>query len=305
MKKIFILLFLIICPISYTQSLSFITFGDWGREGKYGQQETADAMGKYAGENKTDFILVLGDNFYPTGVKSVNDPHWKESFEDVYTASSLQIPWYVTLGNHDYGRSVQAQIDYSGISSRWKLPARYYSFEETIGESTKALFVVIDSNPFIKSYLAMDKENDELDSNSINDLRKQNTALQLKWLDSVLASSNAKWKIVAAHHPIYSGGEHGDTPELIEQINPILIKYNVNLFLCGHDHDMQHIVKPEGTVNYFVAGSGSKLRLTKQTADTKFASSENGFLSITLYKDKIRSAFIGLNGLELYSAEIK
>lgn len=303
MKKIIYLVFLY-SSISFSQNISFITFGDWGREGKFGQQETADVMGKYADGHTADFVLVLGDNFYPTGVKSLNDPHWKISFENVYTAPSLQVPWYVTLGNHDYGGSIQAQIDYSAISSRWKLPSRYYSFEKNIDDSTKVLFVIIDSNPFIKSYLAMDKDNEELDTNSINDLRDQDKKKQLIWMDSVLANSNAKWKIVAAHHPVFSGGEHGDTPEMIDQVNPLLIKYNVNLFLCGHDHDMQHIVKPGSNVNYFVAGSGSKLRLTNKTGDTKFASSENGFLTVTITDKNIRAAFIGLNGEELYSAEI-
>ncbi len=304
MKKLLLLLFLF-NTLLYSQNISFITFGDWGREGKFGQQETADVMGKYASENKTDFIMVLGDNFYPTGVKSVTDPHWKVSYEDVYTAPSLQIPWYVTLGNHDYGGSIQAQIDYSALSSRWKLPARYYAFEQNIDKDTKALFVVIDSNPFLKSYLVMDKENAELDTNSVNELRNQDTKKQLLWLDSVLSNSNAKWKIVSAHHPVYSGGEHGNTAEMIELINPLLIKNNVNLFLCGHDHDMQHIIKPGYNVNYFVAGSGSKLRLTNKTDDTKFSSSENGFLTITITKDHIRSAFIGLSGSELYNYELK
>ena len=185
------------------------------------------------------------------------------------------------------------------------MPARYYSFEEKIDDNTKALIVVIDSNPFIKSYLVMDKDNGELDSNSVSDLNKQDTELQLRWLDSILASSNAKWKIVAAHHPVYSGGEHGDTPELVERVKPLLVKYNVNMFLCGHDHDMQHIVNPESKVNYFVSGTGSKLRPTTKTPYSLFAASENGFLAVTLDKNMIRAAFIGLTGSELYSAEIK
>jgi len=302
---LFVLILLYSSTFCTAQPVSFITFGDWGREGKYGQQETADVMGKYAEANNTDFILVLGDNFYPTGVKDVNDPHWKISFEDVYTASSLQIPWFVTLGNHDYGGNVQAQIDYSALSSRWNLPARYYSFEKTIVDGTTALFVVIDSNPFIKSYLTLDSNNEELDTASVNELRRQDTRLQLKWLDSVLSSSSAKWKIVAAHHPVYSGGEHGNTPEMIEEIEPILTKYKVNLYLCGHDHDMQHIKMPGSNINYFVAGSGSKLRKTAKTDNSLFASSENGFLNIRIEKDFIEATFIDVTGKEIYSYRIK
>jgi acid phosphatase len=304
MSRILLFLLLFWCPFCAAQSVSFITFGDWGREGKYGQQETADAMGKYAEDNKTDFILILGDNFYPVGVKSIEDPHWKLSFENVYTAPSLQIPWYITLGNHDYGGNVQAQVDYSINSSRWKLPARYYSFERNIDEKTSALFVVIDTSPFIKSYLSLDSNNEELDTASVNDLRRQDTKQQLRWLDSILASSTAKWKIVAAHHPVYSGGEHGDTPELIDDLDPILIRYNVNLYLCGHDHDMQHIKRPGSNVHYMVAGSGSKLRKTTKTEYSLFAASENGFLSIKIGVKEIRAAFIGVDDSELYSYEI-
>ncbi|MBZ0204344.1 MAG: metallophosphoesterase [Ignavibacteria bacterium] len=307
MKRSFlaVLIIVIFTLTGFSQSLNFITFGDWGREGMHGQKETADAMGTYAAVHNTKFILLLGDNFYPTGVKSADDNHWKVSFEDVYTAPSLQVPWHVAIGNHDYGGNVQAQIDYSSISSRWKLPARYYSFTQKIDENTEAIFVIIDSNPFIKSYLAMDKENGELDSNSVLELRKQNADAQLKWLDSVLSSSNAKWKIVAGHHPVYSGGEHGNTQELIDLVNPILINNKVNLYLAGHDHDMQHLKTGDSQVNYFVSGAGSKLRKTGKTEFTQFSASENGFLNISLSIDNIKCDFIGVDGNVLYGYEVR
>ncbi len=302
------ILSLVLCfsSILYSQSVSFIAFGDWGRDGKYNQKETAEQMGIYTQNNKTDFILTLGDNIYPTGVTSTSDSKWQTSFELIYTAPSLQIPWYVTIGNHDYGGSVQAEIDYSQISSRWKLPSRYYSFTQKIDDTTSALFVIIDSNPFIKSYLTFDKiENGELSENSVNDLRNQDTKEQLRWLDSILSSSNAKWKVVAGHHPVYSGGEHGNTPELIEQIEPVLEKNNVQLYLCGHDHDMQYLKKEGYSLNYFVAGTGSKLRLTGKTEYTVYSASENGFLAVTITNSNITASFIGLDGKELYAAIIR
>ena len=301
---LFIFLFLLISDF-YAQSVSFITMGDWGRGGNYGQTETAVAMGIYAEKNSTNFILVLGDNFYPTGVKSVNDSMWLASFENVYTFQSLQIPWYVAIGNHDYGGSVQAQIDYSNISSRWKLPARYYSFEKKIDDSTNVLFIITDTNPFIKSYLDINPENDELDSSSVEDLRKQDTKAQLNWIENVLKNSKAKWKIVSGHHPIYSGGLHGNTPELIEQFKPLFEKYNVNMYICGHDHDMQHLREQASSVNYFVAGSGSQLRPTAETANTLFAKSVNGFLAVNITTAEIISEFIDINGNELYKVNLK
>lgn len=304
-RILFSLFLLLVLQSCFAQKITFIAMGDWGRNGEFGQKETADEMGKYAEMNKVDFILTLGDNFYPTGVKNTVDNHWKTSFEDVYTASSLQVPWYITLGNHDYGGSVQAQIDYSALSNRWKLPSRYYSFESKIDDSAKALIVIIDSNPFIKSYYEINPEDSELNKGSIEDLKKQDVKIQLNWLDSVLSASDAKWKIVAGHHTVYSGGSHGNTPELIDDLKPLLEKYNVNLYLAGHDHDMQHLRETGSNVNYFVSGAGSQLRTAGKISSTLFSQSSNGFLAVSITNAGISASFISTEGKVLYEATIK
>ena len=235
-------------------------------------------MGVFAEKYKTGFVLTLGDNIYNTGVTGTDDPKWQTCFEQVYTASSLQIPWYASLGNHDYYGNVQAQVDYTNVSSRWKIPARYYYFEKNADEKTTVLFVIIDTNPFLESYRNM-KKNGTYDT-FIDEVNSQNTDTQLKWIDSVLASSNAKWKIVAGHHPVYSGGEHGNTDELIEKLRTLLEKYGVDMYLAGHDHDIQYLKKEGGSVNYFVSGAGSKLRETGTMEYTKFCKSINGFLAL-------------------------
>jgi hypothetical protein len=89
--------------------------GDFGYPGKGGkpcgehpdQRRVADAMFRYHTERmKFAFGLTLGDNFYPKGVKDIKDPHWKCSWEDFYTR--LEIPFYATLGNHDYRQNADA-----------------------------------------------------------------------------------------------------------------------------------------------------------------------------------------------------
>ena len=42
-----------------------------------------------------------GDNFYESGVDSISDDKWQTTFEAIYDAPALQVPWYAVLGNHD------------------------------------------------------------------------------------------------------------------------------------------------------------------------------------------------------------
>jgi hypothetical protein len=113
-------------------ALSFIALDDWGRNGEYNQHSVAGQMAVAARALDVQFILALGDNFYPSGVRSTADPQWRASFEDVYSAHALNVDWYVVLGNHDYKGNPQAEVDYSRVSRRWRMPARYDSVRRTI-----------------------------------------------------------------------------------------------------------------------------------------------------------------------------
>jgi len=55
---------------------------------------------------------------------------------------------------------------------------------------------------------------------------------------------------------VWSVGKHGPTKELVERLRPMLIKYNVSAYFCGHDHDVQHIHESNSTVEYFLSGAG-------------------------------------------------
>ena len=60
-----------------------------------------------------------------------------------------------------------------------------------------------------------------------------------------MSGSTAKWKIVVGHHAIRSAGHHGDTQELVKQLLPILQANNVDLYMNGHDHCLEHISSNE------------------------------------------------------------
>jgi len=118
----------------------------------------------------------------------------------------------------------------------------------------------------------------------------------------VLAASTAQWKIVIGHHPIYSGGGHGDTPELIETILPLLQAHKVQAYFNGHDHDLQHL--QAGSVNLFDSGAGSQHTPTIYTKRSKFAESCSGFTALSLQADKMDVRMIDNTGALRYTTTV-
>jgi tartrate-resistant acid phosphatase type 5 len=276
--------------------LRFLIFGDWGRDGQFHQTDVATQMGLAAAVRKCRFIISVGDNFYDKGVQTATDSQWKSSFEGIYTASSLAIPWYVILGNHDYKGRPEAQLDYAKAHPDWKMPARYFSAVEPITKTENAEFFFIDTSPFVEEYQTKEEMRDEIVS--------QDTNAQVAWLDQALSNSKATWKIVIGHHPIFSGGsEHGDQPELVRDINPLLEKHGVPAYFNGHDHDLQHIVR--GSVEYFNTGAGSKVRPPGPTEGSRFYKGTPGFMAVSLGVEKMHVDVIDYTGALLYQAEVK
>jgi tartrate-resistant acid phosphatase type 5 len=278
-------------------SLSFLVVGDWGRNGASHQRDVAAQMEKAAAETGSRFTVSVGDNFYEDGVISTSDPLWQSSFEQVYTGAHLQTPWYVALGNHDYGGLPQAQIDYSAISPRWHMPARYFKVTgDTLGRADTDLFV-IDTSP-----LMADLAN-RTEGRAAANVRSQDTDAQMAWLDSELSTSTAKWKLVIGHHTVFSGGStHGDTPEMIARVLPILQKHRVPVYINGHDHDLQHIER-DG-LSFVCTGAGSEVRPVKAIDGTKFCTAQSGFSVITVTADALHLEFRNYLGQTVYRSRI-
>lgn len=278
-------------------ALAFVAVGDWGRDGAAHQRDVAAQMGAAAAEAGSRFVVSTGDNFYENGVQSAQDPQWKTSFEDIYTAPALQTPWYVVLGNHDYRGVPQAEIDYAATNRRWHLPRRYYKVAGAeIGAPHVDMFF-IDTSPLVHSY------REKVHSVIAANVATQDVAAQLAWLDSELARSTAPWKIVVGHHTIYSGGsDHGNTPELVAQVAPILERRGVQVYMNGHEHDLQHI--RVGAVDYICTGAGSEVRPTGSIAGTKFALSRSGFAVVRLSRDVFDLEFRDYTGLPVYRTAI-
>lgn len=85
---------------------------------------------------------------------------------------------------------------------------------------------------------------------------------QWAWVRSTLASSTATWVFVVGHHPVWSTGDQGPTWELASRLNPMLVDAGVAVYVCGHEHMMEHLrpVPESNNVDYVVIGSGAYLQ---------------------------------------------
>ena len=277
----------------HKKALDFFIISDWGWNGYNQQQEVADGMTILADSIEPKFIVSCGDNFQVQGVASTQDPLWLTSFENVYKHLSLQVDWYPVLGNHDYRGNTQAEIDYSKISRRWKLDSHYYTFARKINDSISARLIFLDTPPLVDEYYKKP---------GYPDVFKQDSAKQMVWLKDVLANSKEQWKLVFGHHPVYSASnKHGNTPELIKRLKPLFEKYHVQFYICGHDHDMQHLMEKGKTVNYIVTGVGGEPRPANSNELSVFSKSVPGFSMISLFADSLQFYFIDSKGNAVYT----
>lgn len=283
------------------KSVNLLIIGDWGRVGEYRQREVAEQLGRAAHTTDIDFIVSTGDNFYPKGVQSVQDPLWKRSFEDIYTAFSLQEDWFPVLGNHDYAGVPEAQISYSSISRRWRMPARYHHFERVADDGSSVLFVFLDTSPFEKKYYAEDEE--EPFRSNIRAVAADSAA-QLAWLEHTLNASTADWKIVIGHHPLYSAGKRkGQTIDVSTSLLPILNKGGAHIYIAGHEHHLEYD-ELEGGLHHFISGAGSEVRPVTGNKHTRFVASSHGFLSMSLNRASALCNFINDAGSIIYQVTI-
>lgn len=269
---------------------NFFMANDLGRNGYYDQKPIAELMGIMAEEIGPECIIAAGDVHHFSGVESVNDPLWMTNYELIYTHPELMIEWLPILGNHEYRGVTQAVLDYTNVSRRWNMPARYYTkvYEE---DGTTVRFVMIDTTPIMSKY--------QEDRNKYPDACLQDNTTQLQWLDSVLCNAKEDWVLVVGHHPIYAQTSKEDSERLDMQnkVDTILRKYkNVAMYLCGHIHNFQHICVKGSDIDYVVNSSASLSRNVNPIKGTQYCSSEPGFSVIAADKNELCLHMIDKNG---------
>lgn len=250
------------------------------------QRDVARALASQDAREPFDLGITLGDNFYPNGLASVDSPRWRSQWEDLY--SPLEIRFYATLGNHDYldaPESLDAELGYTGRSVTWCLPKSYYTF--TAGP---VQFFALDTTPVEDPEEAVHAPATMAD--------------QTRWLARELETSRATWKVVYGHHPIYTNGEHGSDhgeglgvlPAVRDYLFPLLEQHKVDIYLAGHDHDLQAL-KPAGGVRFFVSGGGGRhLRELEKDECREWAASAHGFTVLEADAQRMTVSFYGKAG---------
>src|SRR5829696_6898826 len=195
------------------------------------QHDLGDMMVQYRAAFPFEFVLMMGDNLY--GGETPQD--FEKKFSDPYKKLLAdKVKFYATLGNHD----MALQVNYEKFNMNGK---EYYRFKKG-----NVAFYSLNSN-------YMDKK-------------------QVEWLESELAKDTSEWKVCFFHHPPYSSAKkHGSDGQLREVVEPIFLKYGVDVVLTGHDHVYERI-KPQKGIYYFVSGAGGKLRtgdIDKQSGITE------------------------------------
>ncbi len=279
--------------------LNFYLANDLGRNGYYDQKPIAELMGNMAETVDIECVVAAGDVHHFEGVRSVNDPLWMTNYELIYSHPELMIPWYAILGNHEYRGNTQAVIDYSAVSARWNVPSRYYTFAmENDGVTVR--FVMVDTAPLLDKYRE--------DTEKYPDACKQDMDKQLEWIDSLLTTSKEDWVLVVGHHPIFAetGKDDSERLDLQKRLDSILRKHtNVDMYLCGHIHNFQHIRKVDSNIDYVVNTSGSLSRKVKPIDGTRFCSGDTGFSLICADKKELNLHMINKEGKVIYTVTRK
>ncbi|KZV14231.1 purple acid phosphatase 1 [Dorcoceras hygrometricum] len=245
-----------------------------------------------------DFVISTGDNFYPKGLVDVNDPAFEESFTNVYTAPGLQKQWYSVLGNHDYRGDALAQLSplLNQKDSKW------FCLKSYILNAEIAEFFFIDTTPFQDKYFT-DPGDEVYDWRGVLPRDKYISTI-LNDLESALVESTAKWKIVVGHHTIRSAGIHGNTHELVQKLLPILEANNVDLYINGHDHCLEHISSADSPLQFLTSGGGSKSWRGgynwSNRNEMKFYYDGQGFMTMKITQAEVEINFYDILGNVLH-----
>jgi acid phosphatase len=247
--------------------LRFAVAGDAGD----GTAAVARGIARVHAAKPLDAIILPGDNIYPCGVRSAEDPRWSV----LQPLIALHLPLFPVLGNHDYCGNPGAQIAASARFPEWHFPAPEYLLQGGVAD-----FAMIDTTPYVRGRAPAPD------------------------IGALLAASHAPWRIVVGHHTIVSSGYHGYFPRrehhrMIALLAPMRAAH-ADLYICGHDHHLELI---DGKPRMLVSGASSDpvapIALHPHTLYPDTTEKQSGFAVVEVTRETMTVTFFDLDGRRL------
>ncbi|MAD96468.1 MAG: phosphoesterase [Flavobacteriaceae bacterium] len=310
---------------------TFYLIGDAGNSELGKTSEGLSLLQKHlpnADENST--LIFLGDNVYEKGIpkKKSKDYSLAKHRIDVQIALAEKFKGrsIIIPGNHDWysgldGLKRQEKIVEKALGKNTFLPENGCPLR-SIEISEDLILIIVDTHWYLTDWDEHPTINDDCEIKT-----------RTKFLDEfegLIKKNRGKTTLVALHHPMFTNGPHGGYYSFTSHMKPAPIlgslkniirktsglsnadiqnkKYNKlkrnlvtlaqendkTIFVSGHEHSLQYIVKDN--VPQIVSGSGSKTSATKLTGNAKFTYGAQGFAKLTVFKD-------GSSRVQFYSAK--
>jgi predicted phosphodiesterase len=247
-------------------SVRFAVIGDFGNGGPF-QIEVARQMVKSRAVFPFEFVITLGDNLLTGSRPSDFDQDFAVPYKALLDAG---VPFYATLGNHDMtNERFYKPFNLNG--------ANYYTYKKG-----HVRFFALDSN-----YL---------------------DPKQTAWVETELrGAGNGGWKICYFHHPLYSSARtHGPATDLRKVLEPLFVKYGVDVVMAGHDHVYERVLPQKG-IYYFTEGASGELRtgdLAPSAITAKGFDSDRSFMLMEIAGDDLYFQAISRTGVAVDSGVI-
>lgn len=260
-----------------TRRGSFIVIGDWGYDEKVHYQnirnDCVDVIAQKMSETMeilgdVQFVINVGDSFYPNGVSSKDDPQWENKWRKVFDNRTRSVPWYSIYGNHDYqhdpGACSDNLADYAQVHNDpnnldfFQMPSWTYWMPRP---ELDIEIVGMDMNHYINGFVPhMTRE-----EQGFADCQHTPCAGQCYWLSEIranvsleifnsrLTNSTAKNLIVFSHYPT---DYFLPIPEFLDQLKDNS-KHDI-FYFGGHRHNVDSwtTISIEPNVNWVVGGGG-------------------------------------------------
>jgi hypothetical protein len=258
-------------------SVSVKLVGDIGLRGKM-QFDVAKSI-EYSirsskRSNQHPLVLVVGDWVYPRGPVNKSHEEAKRTQSEVlnvYQKLTKKCSVRGVLGNHEYGDNKMASdpAAFMDLAKQNGIQVNRYGRHTIESENFTVDVFLLDS-----TVIAVDDK-------------------QVQWISDEISKSITKeqetgkktWRIVSSHHPIVSFGLHASETTYISDL---IDTSHIDLWLSGHEHDIEIIPARTNSPPTIVSGTGSTKRPIHPHPDATFLSNKPGFVNLQINEHDIQ-----------------